>query len=89
MAITSSAKKAIRAAAHRRIFNLRRKDAILSAKKNIQKLVKSGKTADAKAFLPKMYKAIDKAAKTKYIKKNTATRMKSRIAAFVNKHIKK
>ena len=72
MAITSSAKKAIRAAARRRIFNLRRKDAILSAKKNIQKLVKAGKAADAKAFLPKMYKAIDKAAKTKYIKKNAA-----------------
>lgn len=89
MAITSSAKKAIRVSARKRIFNLRRKDAIISTKKKIQQLVKAGKVSDAMAFLPQAYRAIDKAMKTKYIKKNAAARMKSRIAAFVNKANKK
>ncbi|HEY4499125.1 MAG TPA: 30S ribosomal protein S20 [Candidatus Paceibacterota bacterium] len=85
MAITSSAKKANRASARKRIFNVRRKQAVDATLKSIQRLVKSGKASDAKKLLPAAYKALDKAAKTNYLKKNTAARLKSRITLLVNK----
>ncbi len=85
MAITSSAKKAIRSSARKQIFNRRRKQAVDNAVKGIRRLVKLGKTADAKKLLPSLYKALDKSMKTKYLKKNTAARLKSRITRLVNK----
>ena len=39
---------------------------------------------EAAALLPKVYKAIDKAAKNGTIKKNTAARMKSRVSKQVS-----
>ena len=85
MAITSSAKKAIRNAARKRIFNLRSEKKIDSAVKDIKRLVAGKKIADAKKLIPAAYKAIDKAVKTNFLKKNTAARMKSRLVKFVNK----
>jgi len=85
MAITSSAKKAIRSSARKRVFNLRRKVAIDAVEKKITRLVKEAKVNDAIKLLPEAYKAIDKAAKTNYLKKNAAARMKSRLTLFVNK----
>lgn len=87
MAITSSAKKAIRVAARRRVFNLHRKDAIADAIKKIKRLIKEKKIKEAQALLPVAYKALDKATKTKYLKKNTATRKKSRLAKLINKQL--
>ena len=87
MAITSSAKKAIRVAARKRVFNLRRKDAIADAVKKIKRLIKEKKVKEAQAFLPTVYKALDKAVKTKYLKKNTAANKKSRLAKFINKQL--
>ena len=80
MANTSSAKKAMRAAERRRVFNARRKKAMKDAVKDMSKLVSAKNAKDATAMLPKVYKAIDKAAKEGTIKKNTAARMKSRAA---------
>lgn len=75
MPITSSAKKALRNSKKKRIFNLRTKD-------TLQKAVKSAKkTLDLSAA----YQALDKAAKKGVIKKNTASRKKSRLAAMVKK----
>ena len=85
MAITSSAKKAIRNSARKHVFNLQRKRAIDSVKRDMRKLVKAKKIDEAKALLPRAYKAIDKAEKTNLIKKNTASRMKSRITLSINK----
>ena len=85
MAITSSAKKAIRSSARKRVFNLRRKNAIDDIVKKIRRLVKEGKRKAASALLPQAYKVIDKAAKTNYLKKNTAARIKSRLTLLVNK----
>lgn len=76
MANTSSAKKANRAETKRRVFNLRRSKAMRDAVKDLQK------TGDV-AKLPDTYQAIDKALKRGIIKKNTAARMKSRIARRV------
>ncbi len=76
MAKTSSAKKARRVEARRRIFNLRRAKAMRDA---VKELTKSNNAA----LLPKAQKAIDKALKRGIIKKNTAARMKSRLAKRV------
>ena len=80
MAITSSAKKAMRVAKRRQIFNIRRQKAMKDAVKGILKLVNEKKAKAAVEILPNVYQAIDKAAKKGVIKSNTAARMKSRIA---------
>jgi small subunit ribosomal protein S20 len=85
MAITSSAKKAIRSSARKAVFNARHKKSVSRAIKDIEKLVASGKTDEARALLPKAYKEIDKAAKTDLLKDNTASRMKSRLSAFIKR----
>lgn len=85
MAITSSAKKAIRVAARRRIFNLRRKRAVGEVEARVRRFIAAGKTGDAQKLVPALYKAIDKAAKTNYIKKGAAARKKSRIVALIQK----
>lgn len=51
--------------------------------RDVKKLVVAGKPSDAEKLLPQLYKALDKAAKTNAIKKNKASRLKSRISKFV------
>jgi small subunit ribosomal protein S20 len=85
MPITSSAKKALRVAKKKKIFNTRRKNVMDNEIKNLKKLVKEKKIKDAENSLPTVYKAIDKAVKTKFIKKNAGARYKSRLTLFVNK----
>lgn len=80
MAITSSAKKVIRASAKKRVFNLRRKEALHEATKSFLKALASKDVAGAGKLLPAAYKAIDKAMKRGVIKANTAARKKSRLA---------
>ena len=53
--------------------------------KDMEKLVKEGKKDEAAKLLPKAQQAIDKAAKRGVIKKNTATRKKSRLARSLAK----
>ena len=79
MANTSSAKKAERVAKRRRVFNLRRSKAMKDVVKEVGKLITNKKTKEALALVPKLYKAIDKAAKNNTITKNKGARMKSRI----------
>lgn len=85
MAITSSAKKALRAGARKRVFNLRTKSAIDTPLKKFRKLVGEKNIKEAKALVPALYKALDKAAKRKFIKHNTASRYKSRIMQALKK----
>lgn len=85
MAITSSAKKAIRVAKRRRVFNLKRKAELQKALKNIKRAIKSGKKAEAQKALVAVYKQLDKAAKTHVIKKGNASRRKSRLAKQIAK----
>lgn len=86
MAITSSAKRAIRTATRRRVFNLRRLDTMRDEIKSIKKLVTEKKFDEAEKALSQVYKAIDKAAKRGVIKKNTAARKKSRVVLLMRKH---
>jgi small subunit ribosomal protein S20 len=85
MPITSSAKKALRSSQRKQVYNLRRKKAMTDAIKKLKKLVSNKKIDEAKGFIPQVYRVIDKAAKTNLIKKNTASRKKSRLAQFVKK----
>jgi len=47
--------------------------------------MKEKKTDEAKAFFPKVQKALDKAAKKGILKKNASSRKKSRLALALNK----
>lgn len=85
MAITKSAKKAHRASLNKRVFNLRRKRALATTTKEVRSLAEAGKGKDAAASLSAAYKAIDKAAKRGVIKKNAASRKKSRLAAAIKR----
>ncbi len=85
MPITSSARKALRASKKKRVFNLARKNTLDKAIKNFRKLIVAKDIAGAKKYVPEVYKALDKAAKTGYIKDNTASRKKSRVMAALNK----
>jgi len=79
MPITSSAKKALRASKRKRVFNLRRKNEMQNVIKEYKKLIFAKKINEAQKLIPKLQKAIDKAAKRGLIKKNTAARKKSRL----------
>jgi len=85
MPITSSAKKALRASDRKRFFNLAKKELVSKTLKQVKKLVSEKKIKEAKAMMPQVQKILDKAAKTGLIKKNAASRKKSRISAMLKK----
>lgn len=85
MAITSSAKKAVRSSAKKHVFNLRRKDAMKDTTKSLTKALAAKDVVAAEKLLPQAYATIDKAAKRGVIKDNTADRKKSRLALAIKK----
>jgi small subunit ribosomal protein S20 len=80
MANTSSAKKAKRVSLRRHVFNTRRKKTMKDMVKEVSKLIAAKKMKDIQKALPALVQSIDKAAKNGTIEKNTAARMKSRVA---------
>ena len=78
MAITTSAKKALRQSKRKKVFNDRRKRAMRVA-------VKDMKSKASAATLAAAYKAIDKATKKGIIKKNAAARRKRQMAKLLKK----
>ena len=82
MPITKSAKKALRGSQKKKIVNDRKKKTMKEA---IKKITKTAKTdpKEAQNMISATYKAIDKAAKTGIIKKNTAARRKSKVSRIV------
>lgn len=85
MPITKSAKKALRQSLRRRARNLIYKKKIKSLLKKMKRLIFQKDFIQAQKLLPQIYKILDKAAKVKVIKKNTASRKKSRIAKLLTK----
>jgi len=85
MPITKSAKKALRQNVKRRVRNLVYKKKMKAIIKEARVLVLEKKIEEVKKLLPQVYKILDKAAKVGVIKKNNASRKKSRIAKLVNK----
>ncbi len=85
MPITKSAKKALRQSKKRMVQNLAFKRKFKAAVKEFRKEVSTGNLEKAKSLLPTVYQSVDKAAKKGVIKKNTASRYKSRLAQMLNK----
>ena len=85
MAITKSAKKAVRQNKTRRAHNLLYINKIKSVIKDIRNFVLQKKIKEAREMLPKVFAALDKAAKVGIIKKNNASRRKSRMAKLIDK----
>lgn len=80
-----SAKKALRQSKKRQALNLRIKRTMKETVKKARLLKMERKNEEAKNLLSRAYQTIDKAAKRGVIKKNTASRKKSRLAKFINK----
>lgn len=84
MPITKSAEKALRSSKRKAAFNLKRKENLQKTVKQYKKLVAAKKIAEAQKMVPALQKAIDKAAKKGILKKNTASRKKSRLIKVIN-----
>ena len=82
--VTKSAKKALRQSLKRRARNLQKKKKIKDLLKEVRNLIFQKKVEEAKKLLPQIYKLLDKAAKTGLIKKNAASRKKSRITKLIS-----
>ena len=85
MPITRGAKKAHRSSLRKRAFNRRRKDEVSKIVKDLRKLITKGDKKAALALMPAIQKALDKAAKTHALDKNTSARRKSRLSKLVKK----
>lgn len=81
-----AARKALRQTKRHVVQNVVRRDAFKNAIKNV---LKAKNAAEAKKLVVAAQKALDKAAKTGVIKKNTASRRLSRLMAKVNAMPKK
>lgn len=82
MPITKSAKKAIRQSERRKVRNLKTRREVKEAIKKMKLLLSKKNYEEAKTFAPHLYQTLDKAAKLGVIKKNTASRNKSRLSHF-------
>ncbi len=89
MPITKSAKKALRQSERRRERNTQKKDAYKELVKKLEKAALAGNTDEARTLLPALYKAVDKAAKTRAIAKNKAAHIKSRAAKLIQRTAQK
>ena len=100
MAITKSAKGALRQSQRKRVQNLQKEKKLKNLLKEVKNLITQAqakredeqgssslekKVEKAKKLLPQVFKSLDKAAKTGLIKSRTAARKKSRIAKAINK----
>ncbi len=80
-----SAEKRMRQDAKKRLHNQEVASSLRTHVKKIRGLVKEGKIEDAKKMLPIAQAAFDKAAKTRRIHANNASRSNSRLASLIAK----
>lgn len=85
MPITKSAQKALRQNEKRRVHNLGYKKRMRKLVKQVKSLIEENKTEEAKKLLPQVYKTLDKTAKVGIIKKNNASRKKSRLTKLIER----
>ncbi len=84
MAIKHAAAKAVRKSAKNRAFNLKVKGEFKNLVKEARKLISAKKADEAKKAVMAAAKSLDKAARKKVIKKNAASRLKSRLMKGLN-----
>lgn len=89
MPITKSAEKALRQNIRHRAKNLKTAETLKKLVKDLKKAVIANNMKEAEALLATGYKAFDKARKTGFLKKNTASRRKSSLAKLVSAQQKK
>ena len=87
MPIKNAAKKALRQSFRRQRINDHYERKIKSLIKEARTLVAQKKAKEAKNLLPDIYQILDKAAKVGTIKKNNASRRKSRITKLISKSL--
>lgn len=85
MPIKNAAKKALRQSTKKRERNKLLKEKMRALIKKFKKTIAAKKTEEAKSLTPIIAKTIDKSAKNNIIKKNTASRIKSRLNKALNK----
>jgi len=85
MPITKSAKKSLRKSLRRKKGNVKKRDKLKKLLKEVRGLIAEKKSEEVNKLLPQVYKTLDKAAKIGLIKKNTASRTKSRITRTINR----
>jgi len=85
MPITKSAKKALRQNIKRRAENKARKRSLKTLIKDARAAAAQSDRGKKEAIEPSIYKALDKAAKSGLIKKNSAGRKKSRLTKLLAK----
>lgn len=83
MANTVTAIKRIRITDRRTQVNKARKSRLRFQLRSIRRVLQTGNATEATAALPKLFSAVDRAAKAGIIKKNTASRYKSRLTTRV------
>ena len=84
MAHSLSAKKRVRQAAKRRVINRARKSMVKTQMKHLDAAISAGDPDKAKDQLKALTKKLDKFSTTSTMHKNTAARIKSRMARRVN-----
>jgi small subunit ribosomal protein S20 len=85
MAVTKTAKRALRSAEKRKVVNDKRKKVMKEEVKMTKSLIVGKNKKEAEKNLPKTFAALDKAAKRGVIKKGTADRKKSRLVKAIAK----
>ena len=85
---TKTAEKASRQNTRRKIRNVKQKDVLKESIKEYKKLVAGSKADAAEKQLSTVFKKLDKAAKTNIIKKNKASRLKSRLSKKIATPVK-
>ncbi|MEO5923967.1 MAG: 30S ribosomal protein S20 [Bryobacteraceae bacterium] len=89
MANTISALKRVRMTERRNTVNATRKTRLRHQIRKMRRLLDASDVAGATSAVPQTHSLIDRAAKWGIIKKNTAARYKSRLAARLTKIVKK
>ncbi len=85
MPIKEAGKKALRQSRKRNKINTAARRKLHETIKKLDVLIKGNKAEEAKKLLQTCYTLLDKAAKNNIIKKNTASRKKSRLTKALNK----
>ena len=89
MAHSSSAKKRVRQNAKRRVINRARKSMVKTQIKRFEAALDAGDQAQAQEMYRLLTQKLDKVAATSTMHKNTASRVKSRMARRLNAMAKK
>jgi small subunit ribosomal protein S20 len=84
MPIKPAAMKALRQAKKRTLRNRKVKEGIEFLRRSVRKALESKDVKNAQALAKSTIKAIDKAVQNNVLKKNTAARIKSRLAKKLN-----